>query len=78
MVLQPIVFGFRIGVNELPEVALGVVYVVSIYVTNRGAGRSILRPYQVNSVGRKNANNAKQIEYPADDGIPRFLVRNAR
>ena len=62
---QPIVFGFRNDVNELLEIALGVVYMVSIYVTNRGAGRSILRPYQVNSVGRGNAKNAKQIEYPS-------------
>ena len=31
---QPIVFGFRNGVTELLEVALDVVYVELIYVTN--------------------------------------------
>ena len=35
------------------------------YVTKRGAGRSILSRYQVNSVGRGTANHAKQIEYPS-------------
>ena len=42
---QLIVFGFRNDVNELLELYLDVVYVVSIYVIKRGAGRSILRPY---------------------------------
>ena len=51
---QLIVFGFRNNVTELLEVALDIVYIELIYITNWGTKRSILRLYQVNSIGGEN------------------------